>query len=158
MTLQHISSLLGVAAMAVSTGASVAAAQQPATAPDSAAIVGTVDRFHQALAAGDSLGALALLTEDVVVLESGGFETRAQFRNHHLPADIEFARSTQSERTVRSVAQRGDVAWVAATSTATGTFRGREVSSAGAELMILIRAPGGWRISAIHWSSRARRR
>src|SRR5688572_6868751 len=107
MMLQHISSLLGVAAMALSTGASMAAAQQQATAPDSAAIVGAVDRFHQALATGDSLGALALLTQNVVVLESGGFETRAEFRNHHLPADIDFARSTQGERIVRSVAQRG---------------------------------------------------
>lgn len=144
------------ALVALFAAASVAQAQPPATAPDSATIVGTVDRFHQALAAGDSLGALALLTGDVVVLESGGFETRAEFRHHHLPADIHFARSTKGERTVRSVSQRGDVAWVAATSTATGTFRGRAVNSAGAELMVLVRTPGGWRIGAIHWSSRRR--
>jgi ketosteroid isomerase-like protein len=127
------------------------------TVADSAEIVGTVQRFHAVIAAGDSLAALALLTEDAVVLESGGLETKTEFRQHHLPADISFAQSTRGERRVHSVARRGDVAWVAATSTATGTFAGRAINSSGAELMVLVRTPDGWRISAIHWSSRARR-
>jgi ketosteroid isomerase-like protein len=116
-----------------------------------------VQRFHSAIAAGDSLAALALLTDDAVVLESGGLETKAEFRQHHLPADIGFAQSTKAERRVHSVARRGDVAWVASTSTTTGTFSGRAINSTGAELMVLVRTPSGWRISAIHWSSRARR-
>ena len=129
-------------------------AQRPVA--DSAAMVGTVQRFHDVIAAGDSLAALALLTDDAVVLESGGLETKAEFRQHHLPADIGFAQSVRVERRVQSLRRRGDVAWVAATTTATGTFRGRAVDSAGAELMVLVRTPAGWRISAIHWSSRRR--
>jgi ketosteroid isomerase-like protein len=128
-----------------------------AAASDSAAAVATVEQFHRALANGDSLAALALMTEDVVVLESGGFETRAEFRAHHLGADIEFAQATRSARRVRSVTVRGDIAWVSSTSTVQGDFRGRAVSSTGAELAVLLRTPSGWRISAIHWSSRARR-
>jgi ketosteroid isomerase-like protein len=51
---------------------------------------------------------------------------------------------------------RGDVAWVVGTSTTRGEYRGRPVDSAGAELMVLTRTPQGWRIAAIHWSSRRR--
>ncbi len=58
---------------------------------DSAAAAATVERFHAALAAGDSVGAMALLTPDVLILESGGIETREEFRAHHLPADIAYA-------------------------------------------------------------------
>jgi ketosteroid isomerase-like protein len=126
-------------------------------ASDSAAAVAVVRRYNELLAAGDSLAALALLTEDAVVLESGGVETRAEYRSHHLPADIEFARAVRSERTVRRVTVRGDVAWVSSTSTTQGEFRGRAANSVGAELMVLVRTPAGWKISAIHWSSRSRR-
>jgi ketosteroid isomerase-like protein len=52
---------------------------------------------------------------------------------------------------------RGDAAWVSSTSTTTGEYRGRQVNSSGAELMVLARTPQGWRIAAIHWSSRTRR-
>lgn len=134
-----------------------AAFQVAAQASDSATAVATVRRYHELLVAGDSLGALGMLTEDAVVLESGGVETRAEYRSHHLPADIEFARSVRSERTVRRVSIRGDVAWVSSTSTTQGEFRERAVNSVGAELMVLVRTPTGWRISAIHWSSRSRR-
>jgi ketosteroid isomerase-like protein len=112
-------------------------------ASDSAAAVAVVRRYNELLAAEDSLGALALLTEDAVVLESGGVETRAEYRAQHLPADIEFARAVRSERTVRRASVRGDVAWVSSTSTAQGDFRGRAVNSVGAELMVLVRTPTG---------------
>src|SRR5687767_12262307 len=155
MTQRRLASVIGGAVLALGAFPVWSRAQQ--SVPDSAEIVGTVQRFHDVIMAGDSLAALGLLAEDAVVLESGGLETKAEFRHHHLPADITFAQSTKGERRVHSVTQRGDVAWVAATSTATGTFRGRAINSNGAELMVLVRTPGGWRISAIHWSSRARR-
>jgi ketosteroid isomerase-like protein len=126
-------------------------------ARDSVEAAATVARFHQALAAGDSAAVLALLAPDAVILESGGVEDVAEYRGHHLPADIEFARAVQGTRTPVQVRVRGDVAWVAATSVAQGQFRGRAVDSAGAELMVLARTPDGWRITAIHWSSRTRR-
>lgn len=128
---------------------------QPST--DSAAAIATVTRFHTALAAGDSAGALSLLSNDVMILESGGVETRDEYRAHHLPGDMAFAQAIKSERLVRRVTVRGDVAWVTGTSTTTGDYRGRAVNSAGAELVVLVRTPQGWRISAVHWSSRARR-
>jgi ketosteroid isomerase-like protein len=132
-------------------------AQDVTPIADSAAIVGTIERFHDAISRADSSAALALLTDDVVVLEAGGFETRAEFRQHHLAADIQFAQSAKVERQLRAVKRRGDVAWVTATSTATRTVDGRESRSSGAELMVLVLTASGWRISAIHWSSRTRR-
>lgn len=139
---------------------SLAAAQGHAhhAAPaDSAEVVATVERFHRALAEADSAGALALLTPDVQILESGGMEDRAEYRSHHLSSDIEFARAVPSRRSATAVRVHGDVAWATSTSITQGTFRDRAVNSAGAELMVLVRTPQGWRIAAIHWSSRNRR-
>lgn len=158
-----IRSLLLAAALAAAPCA--ASAQAPdAPAPsrtaaaqaDSAAAAAAVNRFHAALAAGDSAAALALLAPDAEVLESGDSETRAEYRAHHLPADIEFARAIRSERGPVRVRVRGDVAWATTTSTTRGTFRGRAIDSAGAELMVLVRTRAGWRIAAIHWSSHRR--
>ncbi len=124
---------------------------------DSAEVAATVDRYHRALATGDSAAALALLTNDVEILESGGVESRQEYRSHHLAADIEFARAVPSQRGPLRVKVAGDVAWTTSTSTSEGQFRGRAINSAGAELMVLRRTPQGWRIAAIHWSSRTRR-
>ena len=127
-------------------------------AADSSAVAAVVARYHRALAEGDSATALSLLAPDAVVLESGGVETRDEYRSHHLPGDIQFARAVRSDRSPVRVTVSGDVAWASSTSTTRGEFRGRAVNSAGAELMVLSREAGGaWRIRAIHWSSRTRR-
>ncbi|HEX6308440.1 MAG TPA: DUF4440 domain-containing protein [Longimicrobiales bacterium] len=121
---------------------------------DSTAVATTVLAYHEALAMGDSIAALALLAPDAVILESGGVESRAEYRAHHLHSDIAFARAVSSERSTLRVVVNGDVAWVSSTSTTTGSFRDRPINAAGAELMVLVRTPDGWRIAAIHWSSR----
>lgn len=128
------------------------------TAADSLAVAQAVERFDSLLVAGDSAAALELLAPDAVVLESGGMETREEYRGHHLPADIAFVRAVRTTRDPVHVVVRGDVAWTAATSITQGTFRDRPVNSAGAALMVLTREPGGWRIRAIHWSSHDRKK
>ena len=143
------------------TGGGDAAGRSPqqadAVASDSAEVAQTLERWQRALAAGDSATALALLAPDAIVLESGDVETRAEYRAHHLGADIAFVRAVPSTRTRARIVVDGDVAWATSTSTTQGTFRGRPVNSAGAELMVLTRAPAGWSIRAIHWSSHTRR-
>lgn len=124
---------------------------------DSAAVASVVKKFHEALANGDSLTALSLLDPAVTILESGDEERLADYRAHHLAADIEFARAVRSASTPIRVTVRGDVAWATSTSTTTGSFRGRTINSAGAELMVVHRVDGRWRIAAIHWSSHAKR-
>ena len=116
-----------------------------------------VAAYDRALQAGDSAAALALLAPDVVILESGGMESRQEYRSHHLASDIAFARATRATPGPMQVVVRGDVAWVSSTKTTTGEFRGRPVNSSGAELMVLSREASGWKIRAIHWSSRTRR-
>jgi ketosteroid isomerase-like protein len=125
--------------------------------PDSAAVAATVTQYQTALAAGDSTAAVRLLAPDVVILESGGMETLAEYRAHHLPADIAFAAGVPAQRSPLHVVVVGDVAWVTSTSVSQGEVRGRQINSRGAELMVLTRTPGGWRIRAIHWSSRSSR-
>jgi uncharacterized GH25 family protein/ketosteroid isomerase-like protein len=124
---------------------------------DSSDVAAAVHAYDTALRAGDSTAALALLAPDAVILESGGVETREEYRSHHLASDIAFARAGLSRGGPVSVRVRGDVAWAWSTSMTQGEFRGRQINSSGAELMVLTRTPTGWRISAIHWSSRARR-
>lgn len=127
-------------------------------ASDSAAVADAVHRYGSALAAGDSATVLDLLAPDAVILESGGAETRDEYRAHHLPGDIAFARAVRSDDSPVRVTVVGDAAWAWSTSATTGEYRGRSVNSLGAELMVLSRgADGRWRIRAIHWSSRARR-
>ena len=121
---------------------------------DSAAVAETIDRFHQALAQGDSVAALLLLAEDAIIVESGSIESRQEYRAHHLPADIAFARAVKETRSPVRVNVRGDVAWATATSTTRGDYRRRRLNATGAELMVLTRVGPGWKINAIHWSSR----
>lgn len=123
---------------------------------DSAAAAAAVDAYHAALESGDTAAVRTLLAEGATVQEGGGFETRAEYFSHHLPADMAFAAAVPGERTVERVTVRGDVAWVASSSERTGTYRDRAIDTRGAELMVLIRTADGWRIAAIHWSSRGR--
>ena len=143
-----------VLALLASSALPVAAGAQQS---DSAAVASVIERFHAALASGDSAAALALLAPDVTVLESGGVETLEEYRSHHLPGDIQFARAVPRSRAPIKVTLAGDMAWAISTGVTQGEFRGRAINSNSAELMVLTRSGGGWLIRAIHWSSRARR-
>lgn len=147
-------------AMLLLSSASLGSRQLQAqqTSPgDSAAVVEVIERYHAALSAGDTATAMSLLSPDAVVLESGGIESREEYRSHHLPADMAFAKAVPRERGPIEVRVTGNTAWAASTSVTQGTFRDREINSQGAELMVLRRTDDGWRIEAIHWSSRNRR-
>ncbi len=122
-----------------------------------AEVVAAVDAFHSALAAGDSTAALDLLSDDVVILESGGLETKEHYRSGHLAGDMRFARAVPRERGNIHVRIAGDVAWAWSTNVARGRIGEREIDSQGAELVVLRREGGTWKIEAIHWSSRQRR-
>ena len=131
--------------------------QQALFSADSVEVVRVVDAFQNALAGGDSAAALSLLAPDAVILESGGMETRAEYRSHHLPSDIAFARAVKSIRSPLRVTVAGSTAWTVGTSTSRGEFNGRAINSMGAESMVLAKESAGWRIRSIHWSSRNRR-
>jgi ketosteroid isomerase-like protein len=116
-----------------------------------------IEAFHAALAAGDSTAALSHLADDVTILESGGVEDKDHYRSGHLAGDMRFAQAVRRERGDVSVEVVGDVAWAHSTSVTQGRMGDREIDSQGAELVVLGRERGVWRIKAIHWSSRQRR-
>ena len=115
--------------------------------------ISAVDEFHRALQSGDADAAMALLSPDAVILESGAVETREEYKKHHLSEDIEFAKAVNTTTTVPTVTVQGDAAWVSSTSRASGIFHGHDVNSIGAELVVLSKSSIGWIIRSIHWSS-----
>lgn len=119
-------------------------------------VVAIVDSFHAALRSGNPDAVLALLTEDVMVLEEGGAErSRDEYAGHHLPSDMTFAAATEAEMARRAAWIEGDIAWVLTEGRTSGQFNGRAINRRTAETMILQRHADGWRIRHIHWSSRA---
>ncbi len=120
-------------------------------------VVAVIDAYHGALAAGDAEGALAHLADDVTILESGGVENKEHYASGHLAGDMRFAQAVPRERGEIEVSVLGDVAWAHSTSVTEGQMGDREINSQGAELVVLAREHGTWKIKAIHWSSRTRR-
>jgi ketosteroid isomerase-like protein len=138
---------LGVALIVASI-----AAQTP-----SADVQKVVDAFHAGLKAGDTAAVMALLAPDVLLLETGGIETRAEYESKHLPADVEFEKAVTTSFKPYRVTVVGDAAWAVNNSEYKGTFKDRPVDSVGVELMVLSKDAAGWKIRAIHWSGRSRR-
>lgn len=126
-------------------------------APDRESIAQTQQAFHDALARGDGDAAMALLAPDAVILEMGVRESRAEYAEKHLKADIEFARAVPATRGPVLVRQEGDVAWISTTGICKGEFRGKTVETENAELMVLARKNNQWQIRAIHWSGHSHR-
>ncbi|HVF40072.1 MAG TPA: nuclear transport factor 2 family protein [Gemmatimonadaceae bacterium] len=148
---------LGFASLSGARGMAASAAPMQASRADSIAVADVVNRFHRALSAGDSSAALSLLAVDAVVLESGGMESRSEYRSHHLPSDMKFAQAVKSVRAPLKVVVEGGTAWTVSTSTTQGQFNTRAINSVGAESMVLSKTSTGWKIRSIHWSSRNRR-
>ena len=140
------------ASLSFAVGARGASAQSPESI-----VSAVVQQYHTSLAVGDSVTALSLLADDVVILESGNMEDKEHYRSGHLAGDIRFAQAIPRERGEIRVSVLGEAAWAWSTSVTQGTVGDREINSQGAELMVLALVSGEWRIKAIHWSSRQRR-
>ncbi|MEX2282059.1 MAG: nuclear transport factor 2 family protein [Gemmatimonadota bacterium] len=130
------------------------AAQQPA---DETAVRTVVAAFGKALVSGDSTAVLALLHPDVVIFEGGGWESFDDYRRRHLSADIRATQSLKQETLRDVITVSGDLALSTREYSTTGQRGERVINNVGAETMVLLRTPTGWKIRHIHWSSRARR-
>jgi len=114
--------------------------------------VDAVAAFHQALQNGDGAAALALLHANATILEGGHLQTKAEYAEHHLEADIGFLAQTASEQLSRDE-QIGDrQATVTTRSRLTGTIDGESMESELEEVMTLARSDDGWQITHIQWS------
>lgn len=133
-------------------------AHTQASRADSVAAVAAVEQFHAALASADSARAMSLLAEDVMILESGAIQTRSDYLGGHLSADMKASQGSKGVRSVIKATVVGDAAYIVAKTVTPPT--GSDPAATGsesAELMVLSRVSGVWKIRAVHWSSRRRR-
>jgi ketosteroid isomerase-like protein len=115
-----------------------------------------VDAFHAALHRGDPDAAARLVADDAVIFESGEAErTKAEYVAHHLPADAAFEKTMTSSVRNRTGGSDGSLAWVATEGRITGTYKGKALDRLTTETMLLRRTDAGWKITHVHWSSRA---
>lgn len=129
--------------------------QDAMPASDSTEVVQAVERFTEALAMGDSTTVATLLLPEAMILEGGVVEDRHHYLGHHYSSDVRFLQAMTRDPKARQVHVVGDVAYVASTSRLHGSYRDRDIDLSSAELMVLRRTIEGWRVAAIHWSSRS---
>lgn len=143
--------MLGVLVAAALVSSACASAPVP---PSEGDVTAVVESFYGAIKKGDSAGAMSVIAPDAVFLESGKLETRAEYEANHLPADISFEKQVDGKRHPMQVTFKDDAAWVIALTDYDGTFEGDPVNFVSAQLVVLTRDSGSWRIRSIHWSSR----
>jgi ketosteroid isomerase-like protein len=143
-----------VLALGLLAGAATSVLAQRA---DSTGAVAAVEQFHAALSAADSARAVSLLSEDVVIVESGTIQTRAEYLGGHLGADMRASQGAKGERTLIKVTVVGDAAYVVSKTVTPPTGAQGSTGSEMAELMVVTKTATGWKIRAVHWSSRRRR-
>ena len=142
-----------IALLGLLVGTSACARTQPDTAADTAAVEAVVNGFYGAMKTADKAAAMALIHEDAMFVEGGRLETREQYETNHLPADIEFEQAVSGNRISTKVTIDRDAAWVIAETEFRGTFENEPVSFVSAQLVVLSRDAGDWRIRSAHWSS-----
>jgi ketosteroid isomerase-like protein len=141
--------------LATATALLLVACGSPAPAPHNESdVTAVVESFYGAMKKGDAAAAMSVIAPDAVFLESGKQETRAEYEANHLPADIEFETQVNGKRGPMRVTFEGNTAWVIAHTEYDGKFQGDPVSFVSAQLVVLTRDSGNWRIRTIHWSSR----
>ena len=115
----------------------------------------TMTAFHAALAAGDKAAAIALLSPDVVIFESGHVErTRDEYTRDHLASDIAFSKTTTRKVSKHLEHEEGNSATVLEETDTKGAFKGKPVHALGLETALLEKQGDGWVIVHLHWSSR----
>ena len=116
----------------------------------------TLEAFYAAMKNGDRAAAMSHIAEDAVFVEGGRLETRQQYEENHLPNDIGFEKQVTGKRGEWKVTIEDNTAWAIATTEYDGIFDGAPVAFTSAQLAVLSRDAGAWRIRSIHWSSRRR--
>lgn len=150
--------LVAGASLTLAAGSDGARTARPAQAgPDSVAALGSVEQFDAALVAGDSAKAVSWLAEDLMIIEGGMIETRAEYLAHHLGADIKASGGAKGQLTVLKVTVVGDLAYIISKTVKPPTAAPGSTGSELAALAVVAKTGAGWKIRAIHWSSRRRR-
>jgi ketosteroid isomerase-like protein len=126
------------------------------TGPVSEGPVTVVEAFGRALHARDTQAALDLLAPDVLIYEFGGQEiSRDEYAAEHLKADMEFLAAATVQKLDQRQAVSGNMAVVTTRTRVSGQYQDKPFDQLSTETMVLKHAGGEWRITHIHWSSRA---
>lgn len=149
---------LATAPLFVATANPVANVTAPTSAqpqkPLAEPAVEVVTAFHAALKQGDTNAALKLMSDDVVIFESGAVErSRAEYEAHHLKSDAAFSAATTRTPVSQTVTTDGNLSTVMSVENVVGNYRGRPINSRSIETMVLRKTDGQWRVVHIHWSS-----
>lgn len=115
----------------------------------------TVTAFHAAIHAGDKERALALMSPDIMIYESGHVErSRDEYASHHLAGDIEFGKATTRKVLKHTERVDGAIATVLEETETSGALKGKAIHAFGVETALLEKKGDGWVIVHVHWSSR----
>ena len=148
MTILRLSAVV----MAVTLAASCTSSTSKPT--DEADVIAAIESFYAAMKKGDPKAAMAMIAPDAMFVESGRLETRQQYEESHLPADIDFEKQITGKRSPWNIKVNGDTAWGIASTTYEGTVDGAEVNFVSRQLAVVTRGEDGkWLIRSIHWSS-----
>lgn len=113
------------------------------------------DELYEALRTGNEARVLALLAEDVVILEGGHAQTsRSDYMSGHMKSDMAFLPNVTSETLDREVSRQGDLAWVITHSRTTGTYRDEDIDQSSREMLVMKHDGHDWRITLIHWGDK----
>ena len=146
----HLRSLI-VLVLAVGVDACT---QKRDAATDEADVKAAIESFYSAMKKGDPKAAMAMIAPDAMFVESGRLETRQQYEESHLPADIDFEKQITGKRSPWNIKVNGDTAWGIASTTYEGTVDGADVNFVSRQLAVVTRGEDGkWLIRSIHWSS-----
>jgi ketosteroid isomerase-like protein len=114
-----------------------------------------VEAFHAALTSGDKAAAVALLSPEVLIFESGYVErSRTEYASHHLDGDIAFSKTASRKVLGQGERTDGKTAIVWQETETKGTSKGKEIHVMGTETAVLEKTGDKWTIVHVHWSSR----
>ncbi len=112
-----------------------------------------LDAFHEALAAGDSVGVVSMFAEEVDIVEGGNVQSRAEYFSGHFRGDAGFLSDLEREGLFFTARNGGNTVVVISTSRLTGMRGDREINMISAETAVLGKRNDGWMILSLHWSS-----
>lgn len=120
--------------------------------------VSAVDRFNNALKAGQFDKAGAELDANVLILESGGVErSAAEYLGGHAIGDAAFLKGVHVQLMSRTARANSDMAWVGSVSELHTKKDGKMITILSTETIVLKRTDKTWKIVHIHWSSRTKK-
>ncbi|GAA4821904.1 hypothetical protein GCM10011365_18910 [Marinicella pacifica] len=112
-----------------------------------------VTKFHKALRSKDTDAIQSVLSEDVLIYESGKAErSLEEYAAGHMKADMQYLAQIKSKLIEHQVKVSGDMAVSTARFENTRMVAGRARVKISMETIVVTKKKGQWKITHIHWS------